>query len=82
MYFPMTPKEGPELSYIILYIIKSPHGIIIDQIDHMKATTTTQGFPDATERVNPATTPFKAEKKFELSLAETLPHTPVDLHHL
>ena len=82
MYFPMTPKEGPELSYIILYIIKSPHGIIIDQTSQIKDTILVQWFPYTSERVKSSTNNFKSDSTFELYLAETLPVTPFELHPL
>ena len=78
----MTSKEGPELSYLNLCIIQSPHGISIYQTKHIKDTILVQWFPDATECVNSDTTPFKVDSTFEIYLAETLPDTSAEIHHL
>ena len=81
-YLHVNPKEGPELSYINLWIIQSPYGTIIDQADHIKTIILAQWFPDATERVKYSPNLFKSDRTFELDLAETLTDTLSDLHHL
>ena len=63
-------------------VVQSPYGIGIDQTSHIQETVHSQCLPDASERVNSSPTPFKADTKFELALAETLPDTPAELHHL
>ena len=78
----MTYKEGPELSYINLLVIQSPHGISIDQTAHINVKIPAQWFPNATEISKSAPTPFKEDRIFEVDLSETLPSTPGELHHL
>ena len=63
-------------------MIQFPHGISIYHTYHITATIIAQCFPDTTEIVNSSPTPFKADRKFEISLAENLPGTPADLRHL
>ena len=76
----MTSKEGPKLSYLNLRIIQSPYGIRIGQIYHIQDTILAKCFPGAFEKVKPAPNPFKANNTFELTIVETLPDTPTELH--
>ena len=75
-YFPVTSKEVPQLSYLNICIIQSPCGISIYQTSHIDYTILAQWFPDASEKVNSDTTPFKADSTFVLDLVETLPDNP------
>ena len=54
----------------------------IDHKTHINSTILTYWFPDFTERVRSIPTPFKADIKFEIYLAETLPDIPDEIHHL
>ena len=67
-YFPVTSKEGPELFYLNLRIIQSPHGISIEHPSHTNETILTQWFQDITKTVNSSTTLFEAYINFELAL--------------
>ena len=64
----MTSKEGPKLSYIHLRLFQYPYDIAIYQTSHIQYTILAQWFPDASEKVNSVTNPFKADITFELSL--------------
>ena len=81
-YSPVTYKEGLELSYLKLHTIHSPHGIIIDHTYHTKDAILARWFPDVTEQVNSDTAPFKAYINFGISLEDTIPSNPAELHHL
>ena len=67
-YFSVTSKEVSELSYLNLHTIQSPYGISIDKTYQIKDTSLVQWFPDTTEHVNYAPTPFKADSAFDFSL--------------
>ena len=75
-------KEGPQLSYLNLHIILSPYGVSIYQTAHIQDTILAQLFPDASEKVNSSPNPFKADSTFQITLEETLPATPAELHIL
>ena len=79
---PVTFKEGPELSYINLCTIQSPHGIRIEKKNYINDTILAKWFSEATERVNYAPTPFKEDSTFEISQKQTPPDTPNELYHL
>ena len=59
-YSPVTPKKGPQLSYLNLRIIPSPFGISIDQKSHIQNTILAEN--------KYFHTPFKAYRTFELTL--------------
>ena len=72
----MTPKKVPEISYINLRIIQSPHAIIIDQTAQINYIILEQYFNESNEQVNCYTTPFNIDSPFEINLTNTLPDTP------
>ena len=78
----MTSKEGIELSYLNIRIIKYPYGLSIDQTSQIQDTILLQWFPYASDKVKSAPTPFKVDRTFELDLAEILPATPSGIHLL
>ena len=81
-FFPVTSKEGPELSCINLRIIQYTYGISTDQTYQIQYTTLSQWYPYASERFNCAPTPFNSYNNFDLDISETLPATPAKFHHL
>ena len=78
----MTSKEGTELSYLNIRIIKFPYSFSIDQTSYIKDTNLAQWFTNTSEKLYSAPTPFKSDITFELALEDTLPATPYELHVL
>ena len=80
--FPVTSKEGLQMSYTNLRIIQYPYDIGINQRDHIQDTIIAQQFPDNYEKVNSDSTTFKEYTTFEINLSETIPATPSEIHLL
>ena len=81
-YFPITPKESPELSYLSIDLIQSPYGIRIYQTSHTQNTIIAQRFPDESDESNSERTPFKEDKTCQISLAENVHATLAEFHLL
>ena len=80
IYLPVISKEGTQLSYLNLRIIQYPYGISIDQPSHIQETILAKWLTYTSEKVNSFPTPFKADTTFELTLENTLPDKPYELH--
>ena len=78
----MASKEGPHIYHLNLRIIQSSYGIIIDQTAHIQDTILSKTVPDAYEKFNSDPTPFKIDSTFGITLVDTLPATPAELHLL
>ena len=79
-YLPVTYKENLELFYLNIWLVQSSHVIIIDYTSYIQGIILPKWFPYNSEKVNSNSTPFKVDIIFEISLEETLPYTPSEIH--
>ena len=81
-YVNVTAQTGPVLNYLNLRIIQSPHGISIDQTDHIRTTILDAWFKGPSDQIKTAPNPYRTDSQFEADLAESLPASDEELAQL
>lgn len=78
--FKVTTQEGHILKYLNFRIIQSPHGISIDQTDHILDFVNSHIPVDTV--IGPVNTPLRSDRKFQNEVASSIPAPVTELKAL